>query len=315
MRNIPVRALLPRRSGGRPHPDRDHPARRSARFLRRGCRPGRRGRGEGAGPRRPGARRRGRSSPRRASPRRPARRSRPRSAVGRAAGRLPLRPAAHRGVRTGRLLRPAAAGHGAGVRRAATALRRYRPGRCTRAASAGTPPRNPTATAPSSTRPPTRGSAARAGATTRPGRAFDLMSTKARGDAVVNWLLAPDANGNYSANARRLGVQQILWWDRCWNTDDDRGVVVGGEDAQVRDRSLRPRPHRPHLPRRPRSHLLLGRNARDRAEDERAAVVGQRHRSADDAVVVQLPLDPAPHGLLEESGGTSSWPGTSTPTA
>jgi hypothetical protein len=57
------------------------------------------------------------------------------------------------------------------------------------------------------------------------GRAFDLMSTKARGDAVVNWLLAPDANGNYSANARRLGVQQILWWDRCWNTDDDRGVM------------------------------------------------------------------------------------------
>ena len=57
------------------------------------------------------------------------------------------------------------------------------------------------------------------------GRAFDLMSTKARGDAVVNWLLAPDASGNYSANARRLGVQQILWWDRCWNTDDDRGVV------------------------------------------------------------------------------------------
>jgi hypothetical protein len=60
------------------------------------------------------------------------------------------------------------------------------------------------------------------------GRAFDLMSTKARGDAVVNWLLAPDANGNYSANARRLGVQQILWRDRCWNTDDDRGVVTVG---------------------------------------------------------------------------------------
>ncbi len=60
------------------------------------------------------------------------------------------------------------------------------------------------------------------------GRAFDLMSTKARGDAVVNWLLAPDAKGNYSANARRLGVQQILWWDRCWNTDDDRGIVSAG---------------------------------------------------------------------------------------
>ena len=57
------------------------------------------------------------------------------------------------------------------------------------------------------------------------GRALDLMAGQARGDAVVNWLLAPDASGNYSANARRLGVQQILWRDRCWNTDDDRGVV------------------------------------------------------------------------------------------
>jgi hypothetical protein len=57
------------------------------------------------------------------------------------------------------------------------------------------------------------------------GRALDVMSTKARGDAIVRWLLAPDARGRYSANARRLGVQQILWWDRCWNTDDDRGVM------------------------------------------------------------------------------------------
>jgi hypothetical protein len=64
------------------------------------------------------------------------------------------------------------------------------------------------------------------------GRALDLMVgsagggyNSARGNAVVNWLLARDANGNYSANARRLGVQQILWRDHCWNTDDDRGVT------------------------------------------------------------------------------------------
>jgi hypothetical protein len=57
------------------------------------------------------------------------------------------------------------------------------------------------------------------------GRALDLMSTTERGNAVVNWLLAPDAKGNYSANARRLGVMQILWRDHCWNTDDDRGVL------------------------------------------------------------------------------------------
>jgi hypothetical protein len=58
------------------------------------------------------------------------------------------------------------------------------------------------------------------------GRALDLMSTTERGNAVVRWLLAPDARGNYSANARRLGVMQILWRDHCWNTDDDRGVVT-----------------------------------------------------------------------------------------
>jgi hypothetical protein len=58
------------------------------------------------------------------------------------------------------------------------------------------------------------------------GRALDLMSTTERGNAVVRWLLAPDARGNYSANARRLGVQQILWRDHCWNTDDDRGVLT-----------------------------------------------------------------------------------------
>jgi hypothetical protein len=67
------------------------------------------------------------------------------------------------------------------------------------------------------------------------GRALDVMVgfsgggyNTARGNAIVNWLLAPDANGNYSANARRLGVQQILWRDHCWNTDDDRGIVSVG---------------------------------------------------------------------------------------
>jgi FG-GAP-like repeat len=63
------------------------------------------------------------------------------------------------------------------------------------------------------------------------GRAFDIMVgtsgggyDQARGNAIVNFLLAPDAAGNQNANARRLGVQQILWNDRCWNSDGDRGV-------------------------------------------------------------------------------------------
>lgn len=64
------------------------------------------------------------------------------------------------------------------------------------------------------------------------GRAWDLMVgtsgggyNVARGDAIVNWLLAPDAYGNQNANARRLGVQQLLWDNKCWNSDGDRGVA------------------------------------------------------------------------------------------
>lgn len=65
------------------------------------------------------------------------------------------------------------------------------------------------------------------------GRALDLMVgrvaaggyNRTRGLAVVNWLLAGDANGNVNANARTLGVQQILFDDRCWNSDGDRGIA------------------------------------------------------------------------------------------
>jgi hypothetical protein len=64
------------------------------------------------------------------------------------------------------------------------------------------------------------------------GRAIDIMVGRvgtgyntARGKNIVNWLLAADANGNPSAIARRLGVQQILFNDRCWNSDGDRGIT------------------------------------------------------------------------------------------
>ena len=63
------------------------------------------------------------------------------------------------------------------------------------------------------------------------GRAFDIMVgtsgggyNQARGNNIVNFLLASDSSGNVNANARRLGVQQILWNDRCWNSDGDRGI-------------------------------------------------------------------------------------------
>lgn len=65
------------------------------------------------------------------------------------------------------------------------------------------------------------------------GRAWDLMVgrvgsgyNRSRGIAVINWLLAPDSAGNVSARARRLGVQQILFADRCWNSDGDRGITT-----------------------------------------------------------------------------------------
>lgn len=68
------------------------------------------------------------------------------------------------------------------------------------------------------------------------GRAFDVMVGTSggtyntwRGDAIVDWLLAPDAAGNPNAMARRLGVQQFLWYDRCWNSEGDRGISSADE--------------------------------------------------------------------------------------
>lgn len=65
------------------------------------------------------------------------------------------------------------------------------------------------------------------------GRAWDLMVGRvgsghntSRGIAIVNWLLASDSAGNVNARARRLGVQQILFGDRCWNADGDRGIAT-----------------------------------------------------------------------------------------
>jgi hypothetical protein len=48
----------------------------------------------------------------------------------------------------------------------------------------------------------------------------------ALGDEIVTWLLAArNGHGNYWA--RKMGIQQILWNDRCWDgkRDDDRWVL------------------------------------------------------------------------------------------
>lgn len=65
------------------------------------------------------------------------------------------------------------------------------------------------------------------------GRAIDIMVggsassgyNRTRGLAIVNWLLTNDPTyGNLNVRARRLGIQQILFDDRCWNSDGDRGI-------------------------------------------------------------------------------------------
>ncbi|MCE9623749.1 MAG: hypothetical protein K8R99_15525 [Actinomycetia bacterium] len=60
------------------------------------------------------------------------------------------------------------------------------------------------------------------------GRASDFLVGKgsgrqriAHGTAMIEWLLAPDAAGNKAARARRLGVQEIIFFDRCWDTSKD----------------------------------------------------------------------------------------------
>jgi FG-GAP-like repeat len=68
------------------------------------------------------------------------------------------------------------------------------------------------------------------------GRAIDLMvggnapdpTPLGRGNALVNWLFQADASGNHHARARRLGVQQIIWNNRCWSTSRsaDRGITT-----------------------------------------------------------------------------------------
>lgn len=89
------------------------------------------------------------------------------------------------------------------------------------------------------------------------GRALDIMVGgdlnqpdppvgKARGDAIVNWLIARRAgyNGFY---ARTMGVMQILWNDRCWdpgNYSSDRQVT---SVSQMRRCGIANHDNHPHL--------------------------------------------------------------------
>lgn len=62
------------------------------------------------------------------------------------------------------------------------------------------------------------------------GRAIDVggvsafNSTRVRAESILNWLLATDADGHRFANARRLGVQYLIWDKELWVASEaDRG--------------------------------------------------------------------------------------------
>jgi hypothetical protein len=67
------------------------------------------------------------------------------------------------------------------------------------------------------------------------GRAVDLMvdgngasgsKRIKRGTLLIEWFLAPDAAGNQQARARRLGIEEIFFWDRCWYSNETDAIEV-----------------------------------------------------------------------------------------
>lgn len=64
------------------------------------------------------------------------------------------------------------------------------------------------------------------------GRAYDWMldarrpADRAKADAFLSWLLAPDCHGNSFAMARRLGVMYVIWDGRTWEA---YGAARGGD--------------------------------------------------------------------------------------
>lgn len=74
------------------------------------------------------------------------------------------------------------------------------------------------------------------------GRAFDWgvhvnrPAEKAAADDMLRWLLATDKHGNRHANARRLGVQYVIWNKRIWSSYAPTWRAYGG-----------PNPHTDHV--------------------------------------------------------------------
>lgn len=88
------------------------------------------------------------------------------------------------------------------------------------------------------------------------GRAVDWMNSvrdatqRAQGKAVVDWLLAPDAEGRPYANARRLGIMYVIWNNRIWAAyrPSDGWRDYNGCTAKAKSaRSLDSACHRNHM--------------------------------------------------------------------
>jgi hypothetical protein len=88
------------------------------------------------------------------------------------------------------------------------------------------------------------------------GRAVDWMNSvrnttqKKQAQAVVDWLFAPDAQGNPYANARRLGVMYVIWDNHIWGAyrpSDGWREYNGCTAKSKRGRSLDSVCHRNHM--------------------------------------------------------------------
>jgi len=93
------------------------------------------------------------------------------------------------------------------------------------------------------------------------GRAIDFMLSIRNATqmdqvtALVNWLLATDANGQAYANARRLGVMYLVWNDHIWGAySADMGWRPYGNCANTPEISMDATCHRNHI------HLSLSWN-------------------------------------------------------
>jgi hypothetical protein len=84
-------------------------------------------------------------------------------------------------------------------------------------------------------------------------RALDWTAPPAAVQELVDWLTAPDAQGETAANARRLGVMYVIWDNQMWRVYDKSGEAPAGTWTEYGACYSRPAPgddtscHRDHV--------------------------------------------------------------------